>query len=147
MLKINIFIGTVYGNATFVAEQVLELLQMLGHQAQICQTPKVEQVTDCDAVLFISSTTGQGDIPPELEQFYLQLNDQFPLLDKKPFGVIALGDSSYGETYCGAGRKLFELLQELQGKAVKPLLEIDACETLEPEKVAIPWVKEWLARV
>ena len=70
----------------------------------------------------------------------MDLRDAFPLMEQKPFAVAALGDSSYGDTYCGAGKQVFELLEELQGKAVSPLLEVDAIETLEPEKDVVDWV-------
>ena len=62
------------------------------------------------------------------------------MLNDKPFAVAALGDSSYGESFCGAGRQFNELLLELQGKAVADMLEVDALETLEPETMVIEWV-------
>ncbi|WP_438864194.1 flavodoxin [Neptunicella sp.] len=147
MPSISIFVGSVYGGATFVAEQVEAMLNEQGYQAKLIDPPSIEDFSRAEALLVISSTTGQGDIPPDFEDFYLQLQSEFPLLNGKPFGVIGLGDSSYGETYCGAGRKLFALLEELQGKAIMPLLKIDACETLEPENEALPWVKEWVSQL
>ncbi|WP_416305677.1 flavodoxin [Neptunicella sp. SCSIO 80796] len=147
MPAISIFVGSVYGGATFVAEQVAEMLEGQGFKVQLCDPPSMDAFKAAEAILIISSTTGQGDIPPDFEEFYYQLQSEFPLLNGKPFGVIGLGDSSYGETYCGAGRKLFALLEELQGQAVMPLLKIDACETLEPENEALPWAKEWAAKL
>ena len=64
-----------------------------------------------------------------------------PLMANKPFAVAGLGDSSYGETYCGAGNQIFALLSELQGNPIADLLEVDACETLEPELEVVEWVK------
>lgn len=62
------------------------------------------------------------------------------MLTGKPFAVAALGDSSYGESFCGAGKQFQALLNELQATAVADLLEVDAMETLEPEKDVVEWV-------
>ena len=69
-----------------------------------------------------------------------ELRTQFPLLGQKPFAVAALGDSSYGESFCGAGKQFHALLTELEGNAVSDMLEVDAIETLEPEKDVVEWV-------
>lgn len=52
------------------------------------------------------------------------------------------GDSSY-EHFCGAGRRLDELLQELAADALVPRLEIDATVEDEPEVAALAWLKTW----
>lgn len=144
MSKIGIFVGSVYGNAQQVAEDVSGMIKDQGFDAEVFTDPSLDDFNQVSSMLVISSTTGQGDIPPNLEFFIQDLRDQFPLMEQKPFAVVALGDSSYGETYCGAGRQIFELLTELQGKPITELLEIDACETLEPEIEVLAWVKKWL---
>ena len=140
MKKISIFAGSVYGNAQHVAEQAQEALAAKGYEADVYDDPSVSDFSQAESVVVITSTTGQGDVPPNLEFFHSELRDQFPLMEGKPFAVAALGDSSYGETYCGGGRQFFELLTELQGSAVVDMLEVDAIETLEPENEVIPWV-------
>ena len=52
------------------------------------------------------------------------------------------GDSSY-EHFCGAGRHLDALLQELGASPLLPRLEIDATVDDEPEKVALAWLNGW----
>jgi flavodoxin len=140
MAKLSIFVGSVYGNAQHVAEEVKKHVETLNHQADVMEDPTVDDFKSAEFPLFITSTTGQGDLPPNIEFFVMDLRDAFPLMEQKPFAVAALGDSSYGDTYCGAGKQVFELLEELQGKAVSPLLEVDAIETLEPEKDVVNWV-------
>ena len=102
--------------------------------------PSVADFTDADALLIITSTTGQGDVPPNLEFVFSDLKDESPMLTGKPFAVAALGDSSYGDSFCGAGKQFHALLTELQGNAVADMLEVDAIETLEPEKDVVEWV-------
>ena len=141
MKKLSIFAGSVYGNAQHVAEEVQQALSDEGIEATVFSDPSIDDFTAADAVLVITSTTGQGDVPPNLEYFHSELRDQFPLMNGKPFAVAALGDSSYGDTYCGGGRQFFELLNELQGKSAADMLEVDAIETLEPESDVVKWVK------
>lgn len=147
MIDVGIFVGTVYGNAQHVAEQVQQMMEQQGIQVKVFDDPKLDDFTQSKAVVFISSTTGQGDIPPNLEFFIMDLRDTFPLMGSKPFVVAGLGDSSYGDTYCGAGKQIYTLLEELQGKPVADLLEVDACETLEPETLVVPWLKDLLPKL
>ncbi|MAD77295.1 MAG: flavodoxin [Rheinheimera sp.] len=143
MAKIALIVGSVYGGAQYVAEQALPLLTELGHEIAIYEEPKLDEVLAFEPMvwLVITSTTGQGDIPDNLLPFYLDVKSRFPLLTDKQFAVIALGDSSY-DTYCGAGEQMRELLLEVQGRELAPMLRIDACETLEPESVALPWLEQ-----
>ena len=141
MAQIGIFYGSVYGNAQQLAEDAEQTLRELGHNPAVQHEPDMSALRDAEELLFISSTTGQGDIPPNLEPFVLELESSFPLLRGKPFSVVGLGDSSYGDTYCGAGRRLFALLEELQGEAKAPLLKVDACETLDPQDEVLPWLR------
>lgn len=141
MSSISIFAGSVYGNAQHVAEEVQTMLETEGYESEVFTDPETSDFVDADAVLVITSTTGQGDVPPNLELFFSDLQDSFPLMDGKPFAVAALGDSSYGESYCGGGRQFFELLSELQGKPISEIFEVDAIETLSPEDEVVPWVK------
>ena len=147
MSKVGIFVGSVYGNAQHVAEEVNTMLSGQGIESEVFTDPTLDDFKKVSSMLFISSTTGQGDIPPNLEFFVQDLRDQFPLMGQKPFAVAGLGDSSYGETYCGAGRQIFELLTELQGKPITELLKIDVCETLEPEVEVVAWAEKWLSEL
>ena len=141
MADINIFVGTVYGNAQHVAEEAKQMFESKGVSAEVFMDPSVEDFKQSKGVVFISSTTGQGDIPPNLEFFVADLQDTMPMMDGKPFAVAALGDSSYGDTYCGAGRQIQEVLLELQGKPTAEMLEVDAMETMEPEAEVVPWLE------
>lgn len=144
MADISIFYGSVYGAAQDLAEKAQQVLTTAGHTAKVVEDPSVEDFKQAQLPLFITSTTGQGDLPPNLEFFFADVRDAFPLLDGKSFAVVALGDSSYDE-YCGAGRQVFELMLELQGKPVADMLEVDAIETLEPEEVVLPWLQQQFA--
>lgn len=144
MANIKCFIGTVYGGAEALAEQLESIAQSKGHGFELYNPGSIADFVSSDVILVITSTTGQGDIPFELESLYLALKSEFPLISNKPFAVIAMGDSSYGETYCGAGSKFRELLIELQGNEVIDLLKVDASEHFDPLPVAAPWFNSLL---
>ncbi len=141
MATLNIIVGSVYGNAENVAEEVQTFLEDEGIDSEIFKDPDVSDFTEPKALLVITSTTGQGDLPPNLEFPIDELRTQFPLLEQKPFAVAALGDSSYGESFCGGGKICQELFTELQGFPVADMLEVDAMETLEPEQDVLEWFK------
>ena len=143
MARVAIIMGSVYGAAQGLANLIQEKLHQAGHTTVYNNSALVSDIHDVDACLVITSTTGQGDLPSNLENFYFSARETMPLQNQKPFGVIALGDSSY-QTFCGAGDKMEELFYELQGAAPVPMLRIDACETLEPETKALPWLEDWM---
>ncbi len=143
MARVALIMGSVYGAAQELSNTVQQALHDAGHTTVYNSSALVTDIHDVDACLVITSTTGQGDLPSNLENFYFSARDTMPMQQQKPFGVIALGDSSY-PTFCGAGEKMEELFYELQGIAPVPMLKIDACETLEPETKALPWLKDWM---
>ncbi|MDF1763128.1 MAG: flavodoxin domain-containing protein [Oleibacter sp.] len=148
MANVYIPIGTVSGTATAVAEALATVLAESGHSAVLDSSASVEkmQSDQFDAILVVTSTTGQGDIPSNLIPFYAQLEDLFPLQNGRPFGVISLGDSSYDQTFCNAGALMEEKLYELQGVAPVPRVTIDATETQTPDVDAIFWLREWMPK-
>lgn len=144
MASITLFVGSVFGNAENLASEVKNDIEQQGHSAVIAEEPTLEQVKLADNLLFISSTTGQGDIPENLLSLVLQMQSQFPMLTGKTVGVVALGDSSYGDTFCGAGRQIDALVQELNATVTEPRLDVDACEHFEPYEAVAPWLQKWL---
>lgn len=142
MANIGIIVGSVYGNAQNAAEEAQTFLANQGHKVELHTDADISLFNDHDSFLVVTSTTGVGDVPPNLELFYVDAKDTFPLISGKKFAVIALGDSSYGDSYCGAGKQMFELLNELQGKAITDLVEIDAMETFEPEADVLSWLEQ-----
>lgn len=146
MAKIQILVGSVYGGALMMARELKKNLEPEGHTLVINEQPELSDITDNnDPVLICTSTTGQGEVPPNLLPFYLSLRESLPQQPGRPFGIIVLGDSSYGDTFCGAGELLEEAFLETGARQAGSTLRIDALETTEPEQEALPWAKEWLA--
>lgn len=141
MSNIGIIVGSVYGNAQNAAEEAQTLLTNHGHEVELHTDPDISLLSEHDSFLVVTSTTGVGDVPPNLELFYADAKDTFPLITQKKFAVIALGDSSYGDSYCGAGKQMFELFCELQGSPIADMVGIDAMETFEPEADVLAWLE------
>lgn len=148
MTAIRILVGSVYGGALLTARAIKKDLETGGHQVTVLENPALEDITsNLDPLLVCTSTTGQGELPPNLLPFYLDLRDQLPQQPGRPFGVIVLGDSSYGDTFCGAGELMEEALYETSARKIGDTLRIDALETMEPEADALPWAREWLRQI
>lgn len=146
MAAISIFVGSVYGTAKAVAEDIKSELENGGHSVDVIENGKASDLPGEDgAILLIcTSTTGAGELPGNIEPFYLELKDTPQSLGHLRYGIVNLGDSSFGDTFCGAGKLMDELLSDLGAVALAPPLEIDACETLMPEEEAVPWAVELL---
>ncbi|MQX36704.1 flavodoxin/nitric oxide synthase [Roseospira navarrensis] len=147
-VNILVIVGTESGNAQMVGETVADELGRLGHHADL--------VEDCDggldaldlpgrdALLVCTSTHGLGELPDNLIPFADALKDQSPDLSALMYGVIALGDQTYGETFCRAGKDMDALLASLGARKRGERLEIDACTQPLPDEDAVDWLKDWL---
>ena len=145
MTSIRILVGSVYGGALLTARTLKKTLEQENHQVVVLENPGLDDLTGSDdPVLICTSTTGQGEVPPNLLPFYLQLRVELPQQPGRPFGVLVLGDSSYGDTFCGAGELMEEAFHETSARKVGDTLRIDALETTKPELAAVPWARDWL---
>jgi len=139
--------GTVFGTADLVADDAQELLAASGLKVSRLRSLNLDALLalQSDALLICTSTTGMGELPEPLVPLFHEMRDRFPLLTGVPFGVIALGDAAYGDTFCQAGDEFRELLLELQAREAEPMLRLDASETVTPETDAEPWLQSFAA--
>lgn len=148
MTAIRVLVGSIYGAALFTANEIKASLEAEGHQVTVLDNPALEDITsNDDALLVCTSTTGQGEVPGNLLPFYIALKDHLPQQPGRPFGIIVLGDSSYGDTFCGAGELMEEALLETSARKAGETLRIDALEIMNPEEEAVPWAKDWLNKI
>ena len=92
--------ATETGNAQQLAEKLryrlaLNLSNVFLESIENCP----EDWTDFDIVLFIVSTTGEGEVPRTMKEFWRRLlsvpTDPSILSDSPRVGIFGLGDSSY----------------------------------------------------
>jgi MioC protein len=144
-MKVAIISGSVYGTAEEVARHAASLLQAAGFETW--HNPRANladvQAFGPQAFLAVTSTTGMGELPDNLQPLYFAIRDQLPAAWRGlPGAVIGLGDASYGDTFCGGAELMRELFGELGIREVLPMLRLDASESVTPEADAEPWLAE-----
>lgn len=147
-MKVAIISGSVYGTADEVARHAESLLKAAGLDAWHAQRATLQDLEGFapQALLAVTSTTGMGELPDSLMPLFSAIRDVLPVAWRGlPGAVIGLGDSSYGDTYCGGGEQMRELFAELGVNEVLPMLRLDASETVTPETDAEPWLAEFAA--
>ena len=85
--------------------------------------------------LVCSSTYGQGDVPDNAKNLYESLQTARPDLSGVQYGVIALGDRTYAETFCNGGRRFDAILAELGARRIGEIMLHDASAGTMPEEV------------
>ena len=148
-LHLTILVGTMTGTAQLVAQE----LELTLDSPELKVTTRVldglgPEVLDGGGLfLLCTSTYGQGDVPDNARPVFDALQATRPDLSKVRYGVIALGDRTYAETYCFGGKRFDALLTELGAKRIgEPMLH-DASSGTLPEEVAVEWIDGWLAEV
>lgn len=147
MASIQVLVGSVYGGAVEVAEMAAEAAGKAGHSVDVTEEPQPELLEEADNLLVVTSTTGSGELPEGLLPFYQSLETQPISLVNKAFAVIALGDSSYGDSFCAAGKLMDEKLADLGGQRLLPLLTLDALEYFQAGDGAEQWIAAWIEKL
>ncbi|MBO1520604.1 flavodoxin [Oceanisphaera pacifica] len=146
MAAVDIIVGTVYGSAFLVAETLEEALVSAGHQVELHEEAELADLDTSHFWLWVTSTTGQGELPPNLLPLFEELRETCPPMPELRYAQVTLGDSSY-DHYCGAGALLKAQLDELQAVAVTDELQVDASETMDPEEPALAWLTGWMDKI
>lgn len=149
-MKVVILSGSVYGTAEEVARHAQSLLKAAGLEAWHANRATLADVLafEPQAFLAVTATTGMGELPDNLVPLFSEIRDSLPAAWRGlPGGVVALGDSSYGDTFCGGGEQLRELFAELGVEEVQPMLRLDASETVTPETDAEPWLADFIGKL
>ena len=148
-MKVAILSGSVYGTAEELARHAESRLKAAGLEAWHKSSVTLEELQTFapEALLCITATTGMGELPDNLQPLYFALRDHLPNWRGLPGAVLALGDSSYGDTFCGGGELVSELYDELGIRQVLPMLRLDASESADPQGDAEPWLDELIAQL
>lgn len=140
--QIEIITGSMLGATEYVAEQVQTELQQAGFKAELHFQPDIAQIRQSGTWIICSSTHGAGDLPDNIQAFAKALPDLD--LSHVKFIVIALGDSSY-DTFCQAGKTLYELMCNSGAKSLSDIFCIDVLQHPMPEEVAGEWLANQIA--
>ncbi len=143
---ITILVGTMTGTAEMVAQEVQQALEAAGHQAgiQVMDNLDAGVFQAGGAFLICTSTYGQGDVPDNAQALFGSLETERPDLSAVIYGVIALGDRTYKDTFCQGGIRFDKLLTELGARRAGDILMHDAGSGILPEEMAAQWVVPWV---
>lgn len=144
-LELTILVGTMTNTAQLVAQEI-ELT--LGDDDT---SVNVQYMDGLDAgaiqpgslVLICTSTYGQGDVPDNAKALYDSLVATRPDLSSVRYGVIALGDRTYLQTFCFGGKKFDAIFSELGAQRVGEVCFHDASAGTLPEEVCLEWAQAW----
>jgi MioC protein len=145
-LAITILVGTMTGTAEMVAQEVQSALEAGGHTASIQMMDGLDSAVFQSGGPFLvcTSTYGNGDVPDNAQALYSSLETERPNLSGVTYGVIALGDRTYKDTFCQGGIRFDVLLTELGARRAGEILKHDASSGTLPEEVAAQWVVPWV---
>ena len=117
--KLNILWASMSGTAENVANTLNEKAKARGF---VTNQLELNQVTMNDLskmknVAIVTSTTGEGDLPTNGEDFWDDLKNSDKNFKDLRYSVCALGDSSH-DIFCGAGKKVDEKLTQLGAEKI-----------------------------
>ena len=150
-MKLKILVGTMTSTADYVAQAIqmdcadlvddiqIELMDGLDISAFSAENAK-------DALYLIcTSTYGQGDVPDNARALYESMAAQPQFLGHVKYGVIALGDRTYLQTFCFGGKKFDERLADLGAQRLGEVYCHDSSTGTMPEEEGTAWCRQWLA--
>ena len=148
-MKLKILVGTMTSTADYVAQAIqmdcadlvdeIEVLLMDGLDISVFDDPE-------PLYLVCTSTYGSGDVPDNARALYDSLDATPKFLGHVRYGVIALGDRTYLNTFAFGGQKFDERLQGLGAHRIGEVWRHDASAGTLPEEVGTAWCREWLAQ-
>ena len=149
-MKLRILVGTMTSTADYVAQAI----QM--DCADLVSDIEIELMDNLDISIFnadqakdaiyliCTSTYGQGDVPDNARALYESLSTQPQFLGHVKYGVIALGDRTYLQTFCFGGKKFDERLIDLGAQRMGEVWCHDASTGTMPEEEGTAWCRQWL---
>lgn len=151
-MKVLIAYGTLTMNTEMIASAMYEAISDSECSEKIdllnvIDIPEASALEAYDTILIGTSTWGEGEYPPDTEEFDLLVRQNGPNLKDTPMGFFGLGDSSY-EIYNG-GIKLLEKLfvDDLEAKKIGETLLIDGFPDDEIIENAQSWAKDVIKKI
>ena len=144
--RFTILVGTMTGTAELVAEEIRDALSPEGHAIDVRAMDGLAAgvFERGRTYLICTSTYGQGDVPDNAMKLYDDLQQARPDLSGVRYGVVALGDRTYAQTFCHGGKRFDELLQALKAERIGQVMTHDASAGSVPEEVAVAWAEAWV---
>lgn len=136
-----------YGSQTGTAQEIAERVGRDARRyrfnvlSQAMDDYDVSNLVNEELILFVCSTTGQGETPDNMKNFWkFLLRKKLPAnsLDGVNFSVVGLGDSSYAK-FNFVAKRLNRRLLQLGGHCFSPAALADDQHDLGPDGVLGSW--------
>ena len=137
-----------FAGRKLAARDIADVINAAGHKVDV--TDKAATVADLqshEVFLGVCATHGAGDIPTNILPLAETLQRERPDLSGRRYGVIALGDMTYQDTFCGGGKKVDRVFELCGARRIGDRLEVDASSQPLPDEEALSWVEDWKALV
>ncbi|MGL4970340.1 MAG: flavodoxin [Cetobacterium sp.] len=116
MKKIGIFYGTTSGITAGIVDEIEFYLR--GEEYEVFDVASgIEEMAGLDNLILVSPTYGVGELQRDWETVY----DTFKTVDftGKVVGIVGVGNQfAFGESYVGAMRKLYDVVEKNGAKVV-----------------------------
>ena len=147
-MKINIVYATILGTSQMVAEELEDALSD-EYEIEVQDILEVSptELRDNEFHVFISSTTGHGDMPDSAYDFVNAISKTRADLSKIDFAIFGLGDQGYADTFNMGSEKLAAVLRGAGATQIGERGLFDASTLDMPEDIAVPWLKDILANM
>ena len=147
-MKLKILVGTMTSTADYVAQAIQMDCADLVDEIEVQLMDGIDiGVFDENAIYLIcTSTYGSGDVPDNARALFDSLATQPKDLSQLRYGVIALGDRTYMQTFAYGGKKFDERLQGLGAQRIGEVWFHDASAGTMPETEGTLWCREWLVQ-
>ena len=149
-MKLKIFVGTMTSTAEYVAQAIqMDCAELINDiEVQLMDALDISVFDQADAketiYLICSSTYGSGDVPDNARALYDSMDTNPQFLGHVRYGVIALGDRTYLQTFCNGGKRFDQRLQDLGAQRIGDVWCHDASSGTMPESEGTEWCKQWL---
>ena len=149
-MKLKIFVGTMTSTAEYVAQAIqMDCADLIDDiEVQLMDALDISVFDQADAketiYLICSSTYGSGDVPDNARALYDSMDTNPQFLGHVRYGVIALGDRTYLQTFCNGGKRFDQRLQDLGAQRIGDVWCHDASSGTMPESEGTEWCKQWL---
>lgn len=145
-MVIRVLYGSETGTAQDVAEQIWKSAKRKGLRSIVSSLNDydIQNLPFEQLIIFVVATTGQGDPPANMKQFWRHLlRKTLPttMLQNLKYSVLGLGDSSYTK-FNFAAKKLNKRLVQLGGEELLPIGLADDQHNLGIDAVIDPWIKK-----
>lgn len=140
---LNILFGSQSGNSEELAAKFAKRAPDYGLEATVHDMDgfDLSSLSSMKRVLIICSTWGEGDMPDNAEDLWVEASsDSTPRLEKTFFSVLALGDTSY-ELFCQSGKDWDERLEQLGATRLVDRMDCD----VDYDAAAETWALDALA--